>query len=406
MLVSRRILFLVAVLGMTALTGCSDGSDDQQKELKVCVSGCDRTSTFFSEFETILSEYKREHSDVKIDVDVISEKTSDEARIKQLKTDIMSGKGPDVFIVQSPGLSTVQEENQNYLFANAGKAVESGVFGNLDKYIKEDQQWETYAVCEEALKAGSYQEHQYLLPLSIDFPLLIQREEATDFSEMETFVQCLEVVENGGDRSAKSELYGLASRSARWLPEDALDQEKQKILFGKDTYLQLSKQLSLLADHTDAAEETALSGPGVFAKSTFEEAGLDYQLLPTMSGDKAAFIGSYGAVSANASDRELGYDFLSCFLEEQNQTRLQLEGYPVNRNALLSYLEGKEAKDAVAACYDDITACVFMTEGSLTAGEKIRAVMSQAISGEAYSDKDAEQTAEEIYKKYEMILKE
>ena len=93
------------------------------------------------------------------------------AEIQKLRTQIMSGKGPDLYLVNcsTDGAAQMNEP----LFENPYKAMQSGVFASLDKYMKKDSYWQKENYNPSFLLPGQYQERQYILPLSCHYNMLI-----------------------------------------------------------------------------------------------------------------------------------------------------------------------------------------------------------------------------------------
>lgn len=415
-------MFLAVVLMVTVLDGCggSQLSDSKESVLRVCVS--DLNSPLYVTVETIAKVYREEHPEVKIQLESLSTDLEDEAETKQMRTDIMAGKAPDVFIMQSRGH---EAEEPNYLFPNVNKAMESGVFCNLDDYIKKDKFWKDANIPKEILKAGTYNGRQYVLPLTIDLPMLVQDEaEKVEVSSEKTLVDCIKKIRASKSQNALTEIEDYCYTSRFQLFENALDYDKQEVLFDKTAYMELGKCLSEITlqriekQESESYASSKRSGSSYFVKSNFGEENLDYQVLPTTMGKRTAYIQSYGAVSASSKEKEIAYDFLRFFLDKERQGGKDSKGrcnwsietgteYPVNRDGFECYLNEKPAKEEVLHCFDSIEDCVFLSQASRFAGERVGEVRSRIIGGESpYTEKELEVFADEIYKKYEMILKE
>ncbi len=411
-------LFLAAVLTVTMLGGCngSQSSDLNEKVIRVCVS-----NYLYAEVETIAQIYREKNPGVKIQLEALSEESEDEAKIKQMKTDIMSGKGPDLFILQSRGYEAYE---RNFLFPNVNKAMESGVFCNLDDFIKKDKLWENINIPKGILKVGTYNGRQYVLPITIDLPMLVQEEaDKVDVSEEESLMDCMKAIRESGNQKALNEMDRYCFTSAFQLLENALDYEGQEVLFDKTIYVELANSLAEISlqraeqEGDEHAESSQRSGSSQFVKSNFGEENLDYQVLPTAMGKRTAYVQSYGAVSSNSKEKKICYDFLRFFLDTERQggdstkyynSSIEVgTDYPVNRDGFESYLNEKPAKEEVLNCFDRIEDCVFLSQASRAAGDKLLEVRSRIIGGESpYSESELKTFADEIYKKYEMILKE
>mgnify|MGYP001085192473 CR=1 FL=1 len=411
-------LFLAAMLTVTIFGGCSgnQSSHSDEKEIYMCVS-----EYLYKTVETIAQVYKEEHPGVTIRLEMLSEEQEDEAKLKQMKTDIMSGKGPDLFILQARG---AEADDKNFLFPNVSKAIESGVFCSLDDFLKKDKNWEAINIPEAILKAGTYNGRQYILPITIDLPMFVQEEtDKVDVSEEKTLMDCMKVIQESGNKKALNEIDSYYLTSRLQLMESALDYEEQEVLFDKGKYVELANCLTSISlqiaeqQGNESSELSQHSGTSFFVNSSFEEENLDYQVLPTAMGKRTACVQSYGAVSSNAKEKETSYDFLRFFLDTERQGGNTTKypdspivagtDYPVNRDGFESYLNEKPAKEKVLSCFDCIEECVFLSQASRAAGEQLLEVRNRIIGGESpYSEKELKIFADEMYKKYEMILKE
>lgn len=413
----RYVLILTTLLAAAILTGCNRGDESRDAEeqvLRVCVNDSPQ-GTFYKAVEDAGNKYREKHPEIKFQIEWISEEPENEAKIKKLKTDIMSGKGPDLFVLQSIGQNT---EEAAYLFPNVNKAMESGVFCKLDNYMKEDNFQKEVNVRKEILEAGTYNGRQYVLPITIDFLMLVQnKEEKLDISETKNFMDCMRTANEIGNHQALAGLNSLYTTSYTFLMERMLDYEKQEVLFDKEKYVELAEVATDVVPQEQSGEAPR-SGIGFFTTTTFAEDNLDYQIVPTAMGERLAYVSSYGAINVNTKQKETAYKFLHFIVNNEWQNGTKSAGgnysgimtgadFPVNRDGFEAYMEGAPSKESVLSCYDSIENCVFLSETSKWVGDKIREVNSRRIGGEKpYTERDLEVAAEEIYKKCEMILKE
>lgn len=272
-------LFLAMMLTVTLFGGCSGSgtsSDSKERTLRVCVS--DGTSQLYSTVESVAEAYRKEHPEIKIQLETVSTQPEDEAEVKQMKTDVMSGKGPDIFLLSAIGM---EAEERNYLFPNVKKAIESGVFSKLDDYMEKDDFWKTADIQDEILKAGSYNGRQYVLPITINFPMLVQEKEGElDISGAKTFMDCLEKAAESKNKSVLDDLNGFYMRAeTRLLLENAVDYEEQKVLFEKEVYMSLAAGMKDYQPEEDGG--ILRSGTATMVNGSFGEENLTYQILPT-----------------------------------------------------------------------------------------------------------------------------
>ena len=95
-----------------------------------------------------------------------------EAAIDRIRTEIMSGGGPDVFIVRSDH----GENPRELLFPIAEKALYNGFFLPLDEYIENAQFMEWDKHTKAIMDAGRNEHGQQIIPLMYTVPLTFYRE--------------------------------------------------------------------------------------------------------------------------------------------------------------------------------------------------------------------------------------
>ncbi|WP_369298089.1 hypothetical protein [uncultured Neglectibacter sp.] len=132
-----------------------------------------------------LKNYLKKYMGVTEDVEyefLPEDKAEREVRIQALRTEIMAGGGPDIFLVVSdpPGgargssIWNVQfpaPYEREMLFANPETAMESKLFLPLDDYLKDNDAVDTSLIFPAVLEAGKTEEGQMILPITFTFPV-------------------------------------------------------------------------------------------------------------------------------------------------------------------------------------------------------------------------------------------
>ena len=90
---------------------------------------------------------------------------------KRLRTELMTGKGTDIYILseykRNGGISEAEE---TLLLPDANKTLDSGVFKDVSEYTEDD---ESFQKCfAPVMEAGAVEGKQYILPFSFDTRLL------------------------------------------------------------------------------------------------------------------------------------------------------------------------------------------------------------------------------------------
>lgn len=104
------------------------------------------------------------------------EGTERETALDRVRTEIMSGGGPDMFIIACNGGIDYMAADVEALFRVPEKAMEAGLFLPLDDYIQNAQFMEWNKLNETVMAAGRTEQGQMLLPMTYTFPLTMFRE--------------------------------------------------------------------------------------------------------------------------------------------------------------------------------------------------------------------------------------
>lgn len=95
-----------------------------------------------------------------------------EAKITALQTEIMAGKGPDLFLVacSSPEIAIYEIGGKRpFLFPYVESAMRNHVFLPLDSYIERADHMEWGKLTERVMSAGRTEDGQMVLPMTFDF---------------------------------------------------------------------------------------------------------------------------------------------------------------------------------------------------------------------------------------------
>ena len=93
-------------------------------------------------------------------------------RIQRLRTEIMAGSGPDVFILAAGGWGTGEE-----FIPYPEKVMENGLFLTLDTYMENNSQFTNWDDQQQVvLAAGRTEEGQQIIPLSYTFPVQVYKQ--------------------------------------------------------------------------------------------------------------------------------------------------------------------------------------------------------------------------------------
>ena len=360
-------VILVLVLLLCFFTGCAE---KEPVPLRICVD-IEYSNTFISEgnlendmdllLKTRLVEYcARAGLDHLENVMVEYLPTSGVERenaLTRLRTEIMAGEGPDLFLIycagESPGIS------EEAIFTMPEKAMELSIFLTLDDYMENNTHFAEWdKMNQTVLAAGRTWEGQQIIPLCYTFPASVYRssEVSHTASGETTWMDMLE-----------SEDKALAA-SAVWISENAeiqdgnpfmmlqtpmtefllgpiADFHEEELLFTEDELKQRLTEMLNLADCYAAGEfdqapvhyntylgyefsNTYLVSDAEYHNQYTGNNGIEWNeshtLVPLYSDDGGltAEITAYAAINRNAQNPEEAFlilDYLASYQAQQSE---------------------------------------------------------------------------------------
>lgn len=298
-----------------------------------------------------------------------------ETEIQKLRTEIMAGKGPDVFLMGQE--SELVEEDVMQLFENPYQTMQSGALASLDKYMEKDDYWEEGTYQKVFLKAGQYNGRQYIIPLSVYYQVYLRTDDMEEMTE-DTLYEWLDQAETSADSRVKAFMEGVSCMGARWI-QPAADYEEGEVLFDQSKWnAYAEKYAQFWSEHWDdeIEESNEYRLKTVLDLVTYPER--EVQTVPDLNGQKMASISSYGAIGMSSNWKEEAYEFLMLFLNDQSkQFRKEhpdfilpeLQGYldaanmPVQESAMevkLGYPEEEVLKKAIES-FRELDGAYFLT---------------------------------------------
>ncbi len=143
---------------------CSDGMNYQAKE--------------------IAQRMEEEYEGLTVKLDILPTSESErEIILKQLRTKIMAGNGPDVYLLPTGSSLTLdypsgysqrslREISIEPLFLDISQAMRNGNFYDFDRFYSQDSELNPELFREEIMSAGMLKGKRYILPLRFNIPIL------------------------------------------------------------------------------------------------------------------------------------------------------------------------------------------------------------------------------------------
>lgn len=122
------------------------------------------------------------YPDVSLELEILpTDEPERSIRLRQLRTRIMSGNGPDVYLLPTGGELVSDEPFQDEnipvepLFSDVTQAMATGIFLDLSAWYDADALMDPGALNQQIMDAGIWNGHRYVLPLRYDVPVIYTR---------------------------------------------------------------------------------------------------------------------------------------------------------------------------------------------------------------------------------------
>lgn len=376
-------LSILAVLLAVLLCGCGSNADtasdtkavtqatEDDAELWILM---DTGNALSNTISSIAEELQQEHEGITIKLETMPGPAEERvARIEQLRVQIMSGKGPDLYLLYLPRFS-------DSLFLDISMAMKNGVFLDISQYYDADTELEKERLQSQIMDAGVVDGARYVLPLRFQFPTayvnvdllasagLDAQDIGTGLNGMAEAAQILK------SQTLVAEI-GFFEENFLSLFTEAIDYERQRVTLEQDELEKfLTQYRSLLAEmgtdilYTNVAFNNYTSENEFWAKpglqlvydrdinwqwvedpyavafsnlndlvenlriAKAEEIELAVVPVTAADGSLTATVTYCGAISANCEYPELAYEILRALLLEENQWNRSMsasDGWPV-----------------------------------------------------------------------------
>ncbi len=429
-------LLMAAVCLIGLLAGCRSKpattfiiGDEGQKELPLVTMlidpGVSMESTGFIQFLKTVPGHDREFH---VEMEMLPQGATGvvrRQRLQRVRTEIMAGKGPDIFICENYNTVTVDVRELGGDMAEGGLfKYPYGVMDNhlllpLDKYIENAQYMDFGQLEPKVMAAGRNDEGQQILPLTFDFYAaayvpssygLPQERPKTRREMLDSGCARLDIAAKG--------MYG--DTLLDYFP-DMVDWDNETLNFTEDEFTERT------LDYWDASQKR-LSGEYVFAGDRDDGAMLLSQYLMRFQpyegtilapeynkdGGVSAYVTNFAAINRNTKYPDYAFAVLDKLLskEEQNMPRIYKSsfrtGLPVYTGATgdAPALGGGTLPEHLAAQYSELLEMVddvrFL---NMLDNEMVRSV-KPVCEKPGSTQEDVEKAAREAYRAMQMMLAE
>ncbi len=411
-------LCLLALVFSCVSCGAKDAPVEEESKLTIL---CEKSDEDYVKRIGECFEYLYGNLDLDIVV-LATDPVERDAQAKSIKTEIISGGGPDIFVLGCEPFYL--EENGGAacepFFPNLNKNIAQNIFLPLDDYISESSNINIENYPPELMAAGRSDEGQEVLPILCTLSAV--QYESSMFSESFKALYSLGEI-FAGEAGQYGSLFALGDRAdisnMNFAYTQIIDWENEKLLITEEELAEAMKEFSEFVSENKGNTGTisyssfsVVDEDNLMYRELYED---EYELtgLTNETGGLTAVITDYVAVNRNTGSPNTAYKFAELFLCDAVQMNegfySESEGYNIYDTlrpsgfARITVHKFAYGDDEFSAEYiGKINSARFYTEVEDTLTKMWQEVRVQSL----YGDIDAKSVAEDIYMKLRMILAE
>ena len=339
------ILFVaIGLLCMILFSGCSNevvSTPDQPATLWILT---EMSTGMNAQTDAVIAMFEETNQNVHIDLEILPTEAEERAvRLERLRTEIMSGKGPDGYLLPT------DYRAMDSLFSDVTQSMYNGAFSDITSFLGNEEKSFLFGVNQSVMEAGAINGKQYVLPLRYDLPVVYADSDALRMYGVDlegsrlTISDLMELV-----CKAESDLIAACSNPSTHnilglfnptynYESGTFELDENVIANYLESYnMVISRSQNVVIPSSGSISKFISNGEALGAEAPLKISTLsrlmDYtaiaktqqtklQVLPLCSanGDLVANITYYAAVGASCEHPELVYNFLREFLNEENQ---------------------------------------------------------------------------------------
>lgn len=352
-------LFLILTMCLGLMTACGSDKDEIPTEDVELWVVTERTWRYRmnDQAERIIEQFKEMYPNVTVKLDILP--TDDEERevyLTKLRTQIMAGAGPDVYLM--PTYSYVPEStnaNANLkkvelLFQNVEASMYNGLFYDISDYYDADESLEKEELNTSVMDGGVLDGARYILPLRYNIGVYL-----VDPENFEALGCDASVFEQGADDVVAMALekedpiltYAAMPRYTEYYLGDYMDYASGEVLITEDEVAEYLRNYQLAysmylqsgiiweycahaGGYINFFLHFTWCGFGMYgatldelvgAMATAKVVGEELEMYPILAADGTlnATIHYYAAVGAGSDHPRLAYEFVKQFLSDEAQ---------------------------------------------------------------------------------------
>ncbi len=306
---------LISMVIITALlfSGCQAlGKKNENKTLTICVD-----AEVDSAVSGAVNMFERFYK-IPVTVEIIpTDASAAEAKVTKIRTQMLAGEGPDVFIMKSPDFRYVEKEVS--LFDNPELALRSDTFLPLDDYIANATYIDISKWNKQMMDAGKTDDGQMVIPLTYSYYGYIQDTEALNKAgDIPTSWDAFCEWDNAPVKGYTQRMIQMAFS---YIFGNLCDYDTGELLYSEDDIY--DTLVSADTYYQEKVESEQLNGVHVGMPDSLLLDGFNgsedrsFFILPNVDGGTSAMITTYAAVNANTKDAKLAFSFVDILCSDE-----------------------------------------------------------------------------------------
>lgn len=355
----KRVMLFICILSAIIIVFCLKSFDKEIRALRICVD-LEHTgsihATSGADIESVMESFcmllEQNCGITNVEVEILPSSGSERATaIDRLRVEIMSGSGPDVFLMKCARKNAL--EPAEALFPIPEKILESGLFLVLDEYMNDAEFMDAENLNPTVMKAGSTDEGQQIIPISYRIPVTCFEKSTVTHSPSKENTWYTLIESNDVDLNSAAAWMDLTESSIyrdyygpqlEYILGALADYRKEELLFTEEELLQRTQEALALAEQASNGDfQDAHKHYQRFLGVNFnffpQTTGVDREnaisentaltMVPLYSDDGgvAASILSYAAINRNTKRPEDAFKVIDYLFSNEIVHNSALHGY-------------------------------------------------------------------------------
>lgn len=258
--------------------------------------------------------------------------------VTRIKTEIMAGKGPDLFLCgqDTYGISGITYGgSKDPFFTFPEKAMENRLFLPLDDYINKARYMEWDKLLPVVMEAGRNEEGQQIIPMAYFFPVTIVEKEKYGLEDFVCPKTRMEMVQSGNAAvrfASQIQTVDFVGRVMEPRADEPIFSEEELLEYVIEDF-ELGKTAFASFDNSMEEDENCHQGAFFRTKTCWDDVSVpmgedspNYCIIPArnVNGGVTANITAFSAINRNAKYPELAFKIIDYIMRTGSQQKTDL----------------------------------------------------------------------------------